>query len=635
MIVSMQKVKLIFLESDKEQILNELQMHALFMPDKKHFKSVTPSEDLIRVSKAIEIIERYLKKSTGNNAIVTKSEFELLDQHSLELAANILDLQNTYYKLQETQKSLKEKYEELLPYKNLSVSQSRIETLRFTQVVLGFIQKEKYDAFKGHMDTLGAYVDILSSDDNYHYVSILIDKDQSDRLEDLLESMDFNIEPNRNYDKTNMEVITDLNSELESIEKEMKETEQFFIDSSKDLGGLKLLHDQLLSKESKLQIELLSTETTVYVEGWVRGDQVEDIKSILNDKNFVFELEARDALSDESVPTALKNNRFVKPYEYITNQFSTPSASEVDPNPSMSFWYWLIFGIMMGDIGYGLVMIVAFSLLLKFGKLRGATKDLVKIFCYSGVTSIGAGILFGSFFGATIFTPLLDPINDPVPMLIISLILGVVHIVHGLILKLVNSYRQKDILGGLNDAGSWIFILVGLSLFITATFIPLESLIQNILLYTSYVLMGLGVLIIILLNGREQKSIPGKIVSAIAGLYNSTSYLSDILSYSRILALSLSTAVIAYTMNLLGEMVWGSIPVLGILLGIIIYLIGHVFNFIMGMLSAYVHAGRLQYLEFYGKFFEGGGYLFEPFSLQLKYVYQVNLKENKEINKEN
>ena len=186
------------------------------------------------------------------------------------------------------------------------------------------------------MDTLGAFVDVLSNDDNYHYVSILIDKDQSDKLEVLLESMDFNIEPNRNYDKTNIEVITDLNSELESIEKEMKETEQFFIDSSKDLGALKLLHDQLLSKESKLQIDLLSTETTVYVEGWVRSDQVDGISEILNRKNLVFELEARDALPEESVPTALKNNRFVKPYEYITNQFSTPSASEVDPNPSMS-----------------------------------------------------------------------------------------------------------------------------------------------------------------------------------------------------------------------------------------------------------------------------------------------------------
>ncbi|HHX75771.1 MAG TPA: hypothetical protein GX698_00165, partial [Acholeplasmataceae bacterium] len=130
------------------------------------------------------------------------------------------------------------------------------------------------------------------------------------------------------------------------------------------------------------------------------------------------------------------------------------------------------------------------------------------------------------------------------------------------------------------------------------------------------------------LNGRDQKSIVGKMVSAFTGLYNSTGYLSDILSYSRILALALSSAVIAYTMNLLADMVWHSMPVIGILFGILVYIVGHVFNFIMGMLSAYVHAGRLQYLEFYGKFFEGGGYLFEPLQLQLKYVYQVNLKEN-------
>ncbi len=634
MIVSMQKVKLFFLESDKSEILNELQSHALFMPDKKHYQAVNPSQDLVRVSKAIEIIEKHLKKSNGNNAIVTKSDFDQIDLNVSELASNILDMQNTYYKLEENNKSLKDKYKDLLPYKNLSVSQGRLDTLRFTSVTLGFMPIDKYDKFKGQMDTLEAEVEILSSDSDNHYVSILVDKDQSEQLSDILESLNFSIQPNKPYEATNEAVIASFSKEMDAVTEQMQSIVEFFVKSSKDLSALKLLHDQLLSKDNKQQITFLNTQDTLYVEGWVRGDQVDDLKQILNDKGLTFELEQRDPLPDESVPTALKNNRFVKPFEYITNQFSPPSSNEVDPNPSMSLWYWLIFGIMMGDVGYGIVMLVAFGSLLKFGKLRGAMKDLVNIFFYTGITAMFAGFIFGSMFGATLYTPLLDPISDPIPMLIISLILGVIHIIHGLVLKLINSYKQKDMLGGLSDAGSWIFILVGLSLLIVGNFIELPSIVQNLLTYTSYVLMAIGVIFILLFSGRDQKTIPGKITSAFAGLYSSTSYLSDILSYSRILALALSTAVIAFTMNLLAQMVWSSIPVLGILFGIVIYLIGHTFNFVMGMLSAYVHAGRLQYLEFYGKFYEGGGYLFEPLQLQLKYVYQVNLKETKENNKE-
>lgn len=634
MIVQMKKVKLFFLESEKASVINELQAHAVFMPDKKHYQTVNPSNELIQVSKAIEIVEKHIKKSTGNNAIVSINDFETIDQNVVEVAATILDLQNTYYKLEESLKSLKDKYEDLLPYQSLSVNQARLDRLRFSSVILGYISKDKYDRFKGHMDTMEAYIDLLSSDDQYNYVYILIDKDQSDALNDLLESIDFRVEPSRPFEKHNIEVIADFKKEMDALSSEMKKIVEYFEASSKELGALKLLHDQLLTKDNKHQITFLNTESTLYVEGWVRSDQVAQLETLFNEKGLTVEMEARDPLPEESIPTALKNNRFVKPFEYLTNQFSTPSAREIDPNPSMSLWYWLIFGIMMGDIGYGVVMLVLFGGLLHFRKLRGALKDLVQIFFFTGITAIIAGAAFGSLFGNQIYTPLLDPMNDPIPMLIISIGLGVVHIMHALVLKMINSIRQKDILGGLSDAGSWLFILTGLSVFIVGSFIPLEQLLTDLMLYTSYVLMGIGVLLIILFNGRDKDTIPGKMVSAFTGLYNSTSYLSDILSYSRILALALSTAVIAYTMNLLAGMVWNSIPVLGILLGLVVYLVGHAFNFVMGMLSAYVHAGRLQYLEFFGKFYEGGGYLFEPLQLQLKYVYQVNLKEKNQNYKE-
>ncbi|WP_025725382.1 V-type ATP synthase subunit I [Acholeplasma granularum] len=636
MIVSMNKVKLFFMEDDQEAILNELQLNALFMPDKKHFRQVNPSEDLIKVSKAISIVEKYIKKPMGNNETVSKLTFEKINEDSLLLVQEIIEKQDLLFNYEDEKKNSLLKYKDLLPYKDLNVSEKRLNELRFTKILIGKIAIDKFESFKGQMDSFGAFVELISTDDNFNYLAIICDIDQKDQLTSLLETNQFIPKTNELYEKSNVEMIHYFNESINNLENNIEQVKKYFEDISHELGNLKLLHDQLLSKDNRQTITFQNTKETLFVEGWVRSDQVDSLKHMLDERLIDYEIEVREPLNDELIPTALKNNKFVKPFEYITNQYSAPSSREVDPNPSMSFWYWIIFGIMMGDIGYGLVMVVLFGLALKFAKLRGAMKDLVQIFFLTGITAILAGLVFASFFGLTLpfYKPILDPINDPVPMLIVSIILGVAHIIHGLILKVINSVRQKDLLGGLSDAGSWIFILVGLSVFVVATFIPLGDLVSNILLYTSYVLMGIGVLLIITLNGREQKSIAGKFVSAFTGLYNATSYLSDILSYSRILALALSTAVIAYTMNLLGTMVLGSIPVLGILLGIVIYLIGHIFNFIMGMLSAYVHAGRLQYLEFYGKFYEGGGYLFEPLQLQLKYVYQVNLKENNKNNKE-
>jgi len=173
--------------------------------------------------------------------------------------------------------------------------------------------------------------------------------------------------------------------------------------------------------------------------------------------------------------------------------------------------------------------------------------------------------------------------------------------------------------GAIADALSWILILVGLVLFAAQLVIWTSA---SLLSYIGLGFAGIGALLLLFLAGRKSKNIFGKVLGGLGALYKSTSYVSDILSYSRILALSLSSAVIASTMNLLAGMIQGS--VIGFILSLLVYLVGHVFNFVMSMLSAYVHDGRLQYIEFFGKFYEGGGYLFEPFSIRLKQISEIS-----------
>nr|HPM07230.1 V-type ATPase 116kDa subunit family protein [Bacilli bacterium] len=264
---------------------------------------------------------------------------------------------------------------------------------------------------------------------------------------------------------------------------------------------------------------------------------------------------------------------------------------------------------------------------------KGTLKQLVSVFFYSGITSIVAGILFGSFFGApfdlgaligSLFaqqwtTIILNPVNDPLIMLGFSLVFGVLHIINGLGFKFALLIRRKDYVGAIADALSWILILVGLVLFAAQLVIWTSA---SFLSYIGLGFAGVGALLLLFLAGRKSKNIFGKVLGGLGALYKSTSYVSDILSYSRILALSLSSAVIASTMNLLAGMIQGS--VIGFILSLLVYLVGHVFNFVMSMLSAYVHDGRLQYIEFFGKFYEGGGYLFEPFSIRLKQISEIS-----------
>jgi len=204
-------------------------------------------------------------------------------------------------------------------------------------------------------------------------------------------------------------------------------------------------------------------------------------------------------------------------------------------------------------------------------------------------------------------------------MLGFSLVFGVLHIINGLGFKFALLIRRKDYVGAIADALSWILILVGLVLFAAQLVIWTSA---SLLSYIGLGFAGVGALLLLFLAGRKSKNIFGKVLGGLGALYKSTSYVSDILSYSRILALSLSSAVIASTMNLLAGMIQGS--VIGFILSLLVYLVGHVFNFVMSMLSAYVHDGRLQYIEFFGKFYEGGGYLFEPFSIRLKQISEIS-----------
>ena len=402
----------------------------------------------------------------------------------------------------------------------------------------------------------------------------------------------------------NNELLTSLEDELRALASQTRQ--------------LELLSDQTASEIELKKAVPAMTLDTVYIEGWVRHDRTQRLKKAIEEVTDIYDLDIVDPTKEDIPPTCTVNNEFVTPFETITDMFSKPSFSEVDPNPVMSVWYWILFGMMMGDAGYGLMMFILFYALIKIKKPQGGSRKLYLVFLYSSITTAFWGIIFGSYFGVT-WRPewqptwmFIEPLKEPMKLLILSLIMGVGHILSGLFLKIYASIRSGNIWDAIFDQVSWVLVVVGLGLL----FLP------GIFSKVGMVMAISGGLIVLFTGGRRKPSIFGKVTSGIVGLYAVTGYMSDVLSYSRIMALSLSSAVVAMVMNLLAGMIQGS--VIGFIFSLFIYIIGHSFNLVMGLLSAYVHDGRLQYIEFFGKFYEGGGTPFKPLSVKLKYINEIN-----------
>ncbi|MGN0488703.1 MAG: V-type ATP synthase subunit I [Ruminococcus sp.] len=337
-------------------------------------------------------------------------------------------------------------------------------------------------------------------------------------------------------------------------------------------------------------------------------------------------------------PVKLKNNKFAEPAQGIVTMYSTPSHTDVDPTPILAFFFYFFFGMMFSDAGYGLVMVLAIGIVLKVFKPDKKMRNNLKLFQYCGVSTIIWGLIFGSIFGdapATfynIFTgaditmkqllpwPTLDPQKDALLLMVVSIAFGLVHILIGMGCKFYICWKQKDYMAALFDTGLWMLMLVGFAV-LAVGMITTELV----------MLIGAGIAIacaigLVLTQGRGKKGIVGKAIGGLASLYDITSYISDLLSYSRLLALGLTTGVMAQVFNMLATMLGTSIP--GIIFMIVIFVVGHLVTIGLNALGSYVHTMRLQYVEMFSKFYEGGGKPFEPFSLNSKYFKTKNNKDN-------
>ncbi len=627
MIVDVKKVRVVTLKSEKERLIESLQKTGNFMLFNHVENPTLQSEDqniLKQIESTIEILKPFEKRNFFAFIEVAENEFDANNEEAKQVVLAVDQTLQTIEKLEQRNVAIAEQLMLMTPFENLPIATSDLKYLHYTQINLGMIPLANYEEFKTKTATLGFIFEESSRNLEFAFGALGYEFAQSSEAAKLMNAYGYETKTLPTYERKLQNLIPLLTLESTENANEIAKLRESLKEFGAKVPLLKTYYDFVYNEALRKTVTAKETEKTVYIDGWVISADVDKFTKKMT-KSLSCDVDILDTPHDELVPTALKNNWFVRQFETITNMFSVPHPTEFDPNPIMSIWYWIIFGIMMGDIGYGLVMLVVFALFVKFKKPKGELRQLAMIFAFSGVPAIVFGILFGSVFGfevdllqiiggwfgnPNLSSIVFEPVNDPLPMLIFSLVLGALHIMTGLVMKMAIEFKRKNILGALADGLSWFLVLLGIGLAVVVK--PM---------LVGIIVAGLGLLLILTLAGRESKKITGKILGGLGGLYNVTSYLSDVLSYSRILALSLSTAVIAFTMNLLAGMVSGSI--IGIFFAIIIYIVGHLFNFVMGLLSAYVHDGRLQYLEFFGKFYEGGGYLFTPFTYKLKYINEV------------
>ena len=411
----------------------------------------------------------------------------------------------------------------------------------------------------------------------------------------------------------------------------------------------RILSDYFRTRAEKYRLlgTIPQSERAFFLEGWVEKAKADQIASLLEEKcGVVVSREKRR--KKEAEPVILKNNRFSQSAEGVLESYGLPKHGHVDPTFVMSIFYVIFFGMMLSDGAYGLIMAIgSFIILRKFKKMSAGLQKMFRLFFWCGLSTAFWGFMYGGFFGdaidviATTFfgytgpTPILkplwfEPLGDPMRLLIYCMLFGIIHLFFGLGMKGYELLKKKDVVGFVSDILSWYLFLIGLILMLLPTSI-FASISQMTIVFPAWlnllakILAIAGALIILVMSGRRKKNKWAlRIALGAYDLYGVTSWLSDVLSYSRLLALGLATGVIASVINMMASMFGNG--VLGVIIFIVVFILGHTLNLAINALGAYVHTNRLQYVEFFGKFFDAGGESFTPFESKNKYI---EIKEEK------
>lgn len=651
MILKMQKLTLIGFLADKESILRDLMKKKCVQingPENiQDYESIAQlavpgvaqtyelEQELTKFTSAIRAVAPYEEKGGAFSKKEISDFSSMLDKEIYSEAASLRDEINSIVKQIAEQKNIISRSQlqitSLEPWTDLDLDLSVTQTKSTALLYLTAAADVNLEEFEAKLQeaTPLCYVHKVSSSSELSCLLLIYHKDAQDAVMNVVKGFNTNRPDFASLKGNAAENISSLKNKIETCSKEAQRlTEQLKVaaTSSKLLKkGFDMVTLQI--DDQKVRENIFQTQSVFALTGWLTENDMDKVKKIL-DKYPCYYTMVQPEEGDDP-PIKLKNNKFVEPYEMITEMYSLPTPDGIDPTPVLTPFFILFFGMMLADAGYGLILfLLCFIGLKKLKPDEGFLKNAMNIGVACGLSTIFWGVMYGgyfgnlvtqvteSWFGVTVTVPaVFDPLNDPMSVMLLSLILGAIHLFAGMGVKIYMLAKRGHLLDGLMDIGLWYVLLIGLPMLA----LPVTAGIGK-------VLSIVGAAGLILTQGRHEKNIFMKLIKGVMSLYDITSYLSDVLSYARILALGLAGGVIANVMNIMGTM--PGLNIIGVVVFVAIFAIGHAFNLAISGLGAYVHTSRLQYVEFFGKFYEAGGRPFKPFKANTKYTL-ISDKEDK------
>lgn len=411
--------------------------------------------------------------------------------------------------------------------------------------------------------------------------------------------------------------LADLKTSIQAQQAVEEATRSQLAAASQELQQLKIQLDYVLNLSSRQQAKsgLAATQNLTALEGWIETDQLAQLRDRLSEQfGSAVLLESWEVTEEEQdqVPTKLKNSRLIEPFELVTEMYSLPKYGDKDPTPIVSLFYFVFFGMMVADIGYGLLLLLGTSLALRFFYIKPGLAKNLRFFRLLGLAVIIWGVIYGSFFGFQLPFALINTSSDAMTILVISVIFGFITVLAGLFLSGVKNVRLKDYAEAYNSGFAWVLILLGLALLVLGQAFPALAFV-GLIGQGLAIINALGILLVSVISA---KSLAG-LGSGLFNLYNVSGYVGDLVSFTRLMALGLSGASIGSAFNLIVSLFP---PLARFSIGILLFIILHLINMFLSFLSGYVHGARLIFVEFFGKFYDGGGKAFSPLKPAEKYV---------------